>query len=102
LLERERRVLKKIFRFFRILWKKIQNDDVIFLASGLAFNILMCLIPILLLLVYLVGILFQSANTLQFVDKLLVTVFPNQPHALTIRQLISNVLSDIVLHRKSF
>jgi membrane protein len=100
--EREKKVLSQISQFLRILQVKVLQDDVIFLASGLAFNILLCFLPLLLLFIYLVGLLFQYSDAGRLIDNILMTVFPNQPHALAIRQLISTMLSEILTHRKSF
>ncbi len=85
----------------RRLWIKIIHDDILFLASGMAFNVLLCLLPILLLLIYMLGIWFQSGETIRFVDSILATVFPNQPYALAIRKNISSILAEIVAQRKS-
>ncbi|NWF91755.1 MAG: YihY/virulence factor BrkB family protein [Syntrophaceae bacterium] len=50
--------LKKFFKNFSLLWqalRKFNDDNGFFLASGIAFNILINLIPFLLLLLALVG-----------------------------------------------
>lgn len=92
---------RKLSRSGKILVDKLQKDDVFFLSSGLAFNVLICLLPILLSFIYVIGLVFQSENTIEVIDNLLVTAFPNQPHAITIRKLISTILSEIVANRKS-
>lgn len=99
---KEKEAGRAVWNFLKSLWNKIRQDNILFLASGMSFNMLLCLIPILLLWIYIFGILFQSADTIQFLDRILITAFPNQPHALTIRQSISSVLEEIVTHRKSF
>jgi membrane protein len=100
--EREKGMARAVGKFCHSVWLKMDQDDALFLASGLAFNILMCLIPILLLLMYGFGLYFQSAESLQFVDKILKTAFPNQPHAIEIRKGISSLLSEIVANPKAF
>ena len=42
------------------LWKKFQQDNALFLARGLAFDVLLCLIPATFLLFILFGFLFDS------------------------------------------
>lgn len=52
------RRLKKIFKNFGLLWqtlRKFNDDNGFFLSSGIAFNILINLIPFILLLLALVG-----------------------------------------------
>jgi membrane protein len=50
--------LKRVFKDFGLLWqalRKFNNDNGFFLSSGIAFNILMNLIPFIMLLLALVG-----------------------------------------------
>jgi membrane protein len=91
----------KTFDFIRHLCRKMAHDDILFLASGIAFNVLACLLPILLFFIYGLGLWFQSHETIRFVDEILETAFPNQPYAHAIRQSISSILAEIVTHRSS-
>ncbi len=94
--------LERAGDFLSRLWLKVIRDDILFLASGLAFNGLACLLPTLLLMIYLLGLWFQSGETAQHLNRILETAFPNQPHAETIRDAISSLLSEIVARRRSF
>ena len=46
--------------FLSALWKKFNQDNALFLARGLAFDVLLCLIPATFLLFILFGFLFES------------------------------------------
>ena len=46
--------------FFPAVFKKIRDDNALFLARGLAFDVLVCLIPATFLLLVLFGFLFDS------------------------------------------
>ena len=102
LLEKEKQVIQSMSDFLKQLWTKITEDEILFLASGMAFNVLLCLIPILLLWIYVLGIWFPSSDTIWFMDQILERAFPDQPYALAIRQGISSILAEIAINRKSF
>lgn len=63
--------------FFTLLWKSLGDDDVMFLASGVSFNLLLSIVPFVLLLVS-VSIVFLGSTPdgaadagLEFLDRLL-------------------------------
>lgn len=89
-------MLRFLWDFSVRLWNKMDVDDILFLASGIAFNVLACLLPLLLFLIYALGIWFQSSETIGVVDRILATAFPNQPYAHNIRNAISSILAQIV------
>ncbi len=100
--EREKAASLALARSARNLWLKMDEDEFLFLSSGLAFNILLCLLPILILFVFVLGMVFQNIDVSGPIDHLLRIAFPNQPHAPAIQRAIESVLSDIVTHRGSF
>ncbi len=99
--EKEKEMGGLILGKLRLLWTKMDQDDILFLASGLAFNVLICLLPILLLWIYVLGLWFQSTESMRFVDNILEAAFPNEIYAKTIRENISEILKSIVANRKS-
>jgi membrane protein len=75
--------------------KKLEEDNIFFLASGLAFNLLVCFIPLLLVLLSIVGFFFYSSHeALGYVQKYLERLLPQASPKLT-----SNIL-NIVKDRK--
>lgn len=78
------------------------RDDVLFLASGMAFNVIACLLPILVFLVYVLGVWFRSAEAIRCVDRLMESAFPDQPQSMVIRQNVTFLLSQVVANRASF
>jgi membrane protein len=95
-------VLQIIWAYTTSIARKVVDLDILFLASGVAFNIVLTLIPIMLLLASALGIfLNSSALGLQQLHDILNTIFPPQPFATSIKTSIFNVLSSIIEHRKS-
>lgn len=85
------------------LFKRFMEDDIMLYGSAIAFNAILCLIPILLLLTALVGMfLNSSAQTFQRINELLNTAFPDQPYANKIKSSIQGIVYGIMVHRKSF
>ncbi|HEY4644221.1 MAG TPA: YhjD/YihY/BrkB family envelope integrity protein, partial [Bacteroidota bacterium] len=84
------------------VYKKFSEDEVLFLSSGLAFDVLLCLLPLVLLLTSAVGVFLSSSDmALQRLDFLLDTIFPVGPYSLQIRETIKHVVSDIIAYRTS-
>lgn len=99
--KREKFMARNVMDFCRRFFLKMEADDVLFLASGLAFNVLLCLVPILLTFVYVLGLLSRSVETTTYIDRILAAAFPSQPHAIEIRRSISALLNEVVINSKS-
>ncbi|MDI6803674.1 MAG: YihY/virulence factor BrkB family protein [Bacteroidota bacterium] len=88
-----------IKNFFRHLF----DDELLFLASGISFNGVLCLIPILLLFTSLFGIVLNSSELgVQKIQEILAAAFPNQPYAQNIKNSIQTIIKDIIEYRTSF
>ena len=91
-------------RFYGVgIYRKFSEDDIILYGSAIAFNIILCIIPLLLLLTAIVGsFLSSSQQAFQHINDLLDAAFPDQPYANKIKLSIQSIVYDIVVHRKSF
>ncbi len=88
--------------YVRAIARRTRDADILFLASGLAFNGIFALIPIMLLLASAIGVYFNSSSLgVQHLREILHAVFPPQPFAQQIQNSILNVVSDIVVYRTS-
>ena len=95
--------LRSLPYYLRGLYRGFREENVFFLSSGLAFNGVLCLIPVLLLLTSLLGMFIQSSRfPEQRVNDLLSAVFPPQPYAQKIKMSILGVILDIARYRKTF
>jgi membrane protein len=88
--------------YVRALTRKLVEDDILFLASGLAFNGVLALIPLLLLSASALGIFLNSSELgVKQVDEILSAIFPPQPFATSIKESLTDVIEDIILYRGS-
>ena len=104
---------KKVSYFFRNFWDATRyyshglmvrfiEDDVLFLASGIAFNVLLCIIPLLLLVSALLGVVLNSSDiAMQNIEKFLTKALPNQSQAIAIKNLTFRIINDLVEFRQS-
>jgi membrane protein len=107
--ERIERLGASLLRYSQILWyylrstaRKAVQEDILFLASGIAFNSILTLIPLLLLSASVLGALLNSsAEAMNRLHELLAAIFPAQPYAADIRDTILKVVSDIIAYRRS-
>jgi membrane protein len=96
------RVAEAVWFYARTIARRVIEHDVLFLASGLAFNGVLTIIPLMLLLASALGIfLNSSALGVQQLHDILNTIFPPQPFAQQIRTSILGVVSGIVTYRTS-
>ncbi len=88
--------------YSRGLMARFVEDDVLFLASGIAFNVLLCIIPLLLLVSSLLGIFLKSSDiAMANIDKFLTKALPNQAQAVAIKDLTFRIINDFVEFRRS-
>lgn len=91
-----------IWFFMRAYVKRMVEIDVLFLASGLAFNGLLTLVPLLLLGAAALGTFLNDNDAaMRQVAQILDAVFPAQPYSTNIKDSISTVVADIISYRTS-
>jgi membrane protein len=83
------------------LWPKIKEAEFIFFASALSFSIILTVIPLFLLSASAVGIIFNSAESIEQLKAILDAAFPPQPFANSIKESILAAVSDLVIYRTS-
>ena len=72
--------IRKVLKTLRLLWralKKFNDDNGFFLCSGITFNLLLCLVPLLLLLLALLGAyLYSDREVLNYIQHYLEDTVP--------------------------
>jgi len=96
------RRVESLYFYARPTWRKLKEDDILFLASGLAFNGILTLLPMMFLSAAVVGTLLNSdATSFDQVNDFLDALFPQQTYAEEIKSSIRSVVSEIITYRKS-
>lgn len=91
-----------VWFYVRGIFRKMKEQDILFLASGLAFNGVLTMIPLMLLSASALGILLKSSDlAVRRLNEILNAIFPAQPFATSIKDSILTVVSDIVAYRTS-
>ena len=97
-----RRLFQAGWYYIRSITRKFSETDILFLASGLAFNGLLTMIPLMLLAASAIGTFLKSSELgVQRLNVVLNAIFPPQPFATSIKESILTVISDIVEYRTS-
>jgi membrane protein len=95
-------VLEATWFYVRHISRKLFDDDILFLASGIAFNGVLTMIPLMLLTASAIGIFLNSSELgIHQLDDVLNAIFPPQPFATSIKESILTVISDIIRYRTS-
>ncbi len=99
--------VKKVKEFFTYYiknsYRHLVEDEALFLTSGIAFNVVLCLIPILLILTSMLGFFLESSDlAVDKIQEILNATFPQQPYAQNIKESIQQVVKDIIDYRRSF
>jgi membrane protein len=103
------RRLRVAFHLLEATWyyvssiaRKLMETDILFLASGLAFNGILTMISLLLLSASALGSFLHSSELgVRQLHDTLDAIFPPQPFATSIKESILNFISDIIAHRRS-
>lgn len=96
-------IKNSIFDFVKRFYRIMYEQDVLFLASGIAFNGVLCLIPILLLFTSIFGVILNSSElAVQKIEQILKAAFPEQQYTKHIQNSIQMIIKDIIDYRKSF
>lgn len=97
-----KRPLRGIARSIKLFVVRFNEENVLTISSGLAFNILLCMLPFMVVLTSLFGIFLQSSYANNRVDDLVGSMLPTQPYTAEIKKYIYTLFLDIVRNRHRF
>jgi len=89
-------------RFVKYFLLRFNEENVLTISSGIAFNILLCLIPFMVVITSVFGIFLQTSYANKHVEDLLGSLLPSQPYAAEIKKYIEKLFFDIVRNRQRF
>jgi membrane protein len=95
--------LSSLLYYLRGIYRHMHDEEGFLLASGIAFNAILCAIPLLLLFTSLLGTFLHSSElAVQWIDRVVETAFRDQPYAGTIKATLKQVVGDIITNRASY
>jgi membrane protein len=91
------------FGFYaRSIGKEFFKREVPFISSAIAFNILLCFIPLLLVLLSIIGTMLLSYDVpVREVSRFLDTVIPPVPYRKSIKDVVVTIVGDMTANRSS-
>lgn len=96
------RVVEAGWYYIRSITRKLFENDILFLASGLAFNGILTMIPLMLLAASAFGTFLNSSELgVRQLHDFLDAIFPPQPFATSIKESLLAAIRDIIANRKS-
>lgn len=96
------RYIETLWFYFTRIGRKLFGEDILFLASGLAFNGILTMIPLFLLAASALGVFLNSSQAgVAQINDVLDAIFPPQPFAINIKDSILAVISDVIDYRRS-
>jgi YihY family inner membrane protein len=81
---------------------RIGRENIPTISSGIAFNVLLCMIPFLLVTTSLFGMFLQRSYANQRVEDIIASMFPAGSYAIEIQGFLTKVFSDIMRNRQRF
>lgn len=101
--ERAHRFFSGVWYYLRGIYIHMLDEEGFLLASGIAFNAVLCAIPLLLLFTSLLGTFLHSSElAIQWIDGVIETAFRGQPYAETIKSAVKQIVGDIITNRASY
>ena len=98
-----RKLLDSLAYYVRGIFKRVHDDELALIASGIAFNGILCSLPLFLLFTSLLGVLLRNSTlALQHIGEVVDAVFPGELSALKIKDMLKQVVGDIIAYRTSF
>lgn len=95
-----------VLRRLRWLWNntvtiafRADNDHVFLLAAGIAFNIIIALIPTLLILLFVLGYVFDSERILQQINEYILTFVVAQGHRDDLTETLRTQIDSLIENR---
>jgi membrane protein len=88
--------------YIRSIAKDFFKHEVPFISSAIAFNILLCFIPLILVLLSIIGTMLLSYDvTIRDVGQFLDSVIPPQPYQKMMKNVVVTIVGDLIANRSS-
>ncbi|MGE5314134.1 MAG: YihY/virulence factor BrkB family protein [Acidobacteriota bacterium] len=96
------RIVSTLRFYLRSIGKEFFRREVPFISSAIAFNILLCFIPLVMVLMSIIGTMLLSYDVpVRDVAKFMDTIIPPLPYRRPIRDAVVTIVGDMIANRSS-
>lgn len=85
--------------YLKGIYDRVDNQHVLFNAGGLAFSLLICIIPFVLILFWILGTFLDRADVAVQVKLLIETIIPYKEYALYVEEIIFSRIAELVKYK---
>lgn len=92
----------KVYKFICKLLDEIEKNHIFLIASGISFNVILYILPLLLMSVYVITLFFDPTFSINLIDKLLVEVLPQKLYDKSYFEAIKTEINFLFEYRSYF
>jgi membrane protein len=85
--------------YFGGLYRRIGENHILLLSGGLAFSVIICIIPFVLIVIYLLGKFLQSASVSNQIDLFVETFIPYLSYSNYVKEIIHSRADELVAYK---
>lgn len=83
------------------IYNRIDEHHVLFYSEGIAFSLLTCVIPFILILFWLLGSILGASEVMAQIDKAIFTMIPYPDYAQNVKEVVYAILQDLYKYRSA-
>jgi uncharacterized BrkB/YihY/UPF0761 family membrane protein len=83
------------------LYDRIDRHHVFLMASGLAFSLLMCIVPLVLIIFAILGMVLGKPSIIQEIDTLIERLVPYESYASFVKQLVLSRVGEFTIYKNA-
>lgn len=94
--------VKSLYKDICLLSDRIEDHHLFMIASGIAFNILIYIIPLFLLVIFLISMTFNTIDITLYIEQLFNSFLPPNPDSRSMMKIVIGEVDNIFLHSSLF
>jgi membrane protein len=96
-------ILKKILGFLRYyivgLYEKAGENHIFLLGSGIAFSIIICMVPLTLIIFYVLGEILESATVYEQINSFIDTIIPYTKYSNRLKLILYSRVDEVIAYK---
>jgi len=85
--------------YFGGIYHRVGDDHLLLLGSGLAFSVIMCIVPFVLIIIYLLGHFLESASVSHQLSLFIDTMIPYQQYADYAKKILYSRTDEVIAYK---